>query len=68
MIARRAFMATGMAFAALPLHAQAARFSVKGAMEQGSLCVGATEPSAQVSIDCKIVRVSSGGIFAFATA
>jgi hypothetical protein len=65
MIPRRAFLATGAAFAALPTLAQAFRFTVKGAMAQGGLCIGTTEPGAQVSIDGKPVRVSSGGVFVF---
>jgi murein DD-endopeptidase MepM/ murein hydrolase activator NlpD len=64
MLARRAFLAAGAAFA-LPLRAQTLRFTVKGAMQQGSLCIGTTEPGAQVSVDGKDVRVSAGGIFAF---
>ncbi|HEY5346782.1 MAG TPA: M23 family metallopeptidase [Rhizomicrobium sp.] len=34
-------------------------------MEQGSLCVGASEPGAKISIDGRPVRVSPTGIFAF---
>ena len=65
MIPRRAFLATGAAFAAMPLHAEAMRFSVKGAMAQGGLCVGMAEAGAQISIDGRPVRVSANGIFAF---
>jgi murein DD-endopeptidase MepM/ murein hydrolase activator NlpD len=65
MMERRAFLAAGAAFAALPLRAQPLRFSVRGAMEQGSLCVGTAEPGARVSVDGQAVRVSANGVFTF---
>jgi murein DD-endopeptidase MepM/ murein hydrolase activator NlpD len=65
MIPRRAFLAAGAAFAALPLRAQPLRFGVAGTMEQGTLSVGTAEPGAKVSIDGQEVRVSPTGIFAF---
>jgi murein DD-endopeptidase MepM/ murein hydrolase activator NlpD len=63
-VRRRAFIAGTLAFAATPVFA-VSRFSVKGALEQGSLALGLTDPGAVVLVDGKDVRVTRGGAFAF---
>lgn len=65
MIARRRFLATGMAFAALPAWAAESRLVIKGAMEQGSLALGYAEPGATATVDGQKVRMSPAGAFAF---
>jgi murein DD-endopeptidase MepM/ murein hydrolase activator NlpD len=67
MIQRRSFLASATAALLLPGGARAAesRLSLSGAMEQGSLVIGRTAPSAHVSIDGTPVRVSPDGAFAF---
>lgn len=65
---RRAFVATGFAFLAIPAWAAGRtkdRLVVKGAMEQGSLALGYADPKASVKIDGQPVRLSSDGVFAF---
>ena len=41
-----------------------AETTLKGAIEQGSLVIGRTEPGAKVALDGKALPVSSGGLFA----
>lgn len=69
MIRRRRFLATGLAFAALPawvpVWASSSRLVVKGTMEQGSLALGYAEPGARATVDGQKVRMSPQGVFAF---
>ena len=67
MIRRRVFVASALAFAAMPAWAasRAHRLVIKGAMEQGSLALGYAEKGASVSVDGEKVRLSPGGVFAF---
>jgi murein DD-endopeptidase MepM/ murein hydrolase activator NlpD len=66
-IPRRAFLAGAAVAFAWPRAACASPsgFTLSGAMEQGSLVVGRTDPRAMVSIDGTPVRVSPHGLFAF---
>ena len=72
MIARRGVLA-GLALAADPVflrHARAedeppVRFTVTGAMEQGSLAIGAAPPGSLVSLDGRPLNVTADGRFAF---
>jgi murein DD-endopeptidase MepM/ murein hydrolase activator NlpD len=67
LIRRRAFVASGLAFAAVPGWAASRtnRLVIKGAMEQGSLALGYAEKGASVTVDGETLRLSSGGVFAF---
>ncbi|HXS06647.1 MAG TPA: M23 family metallopeptidase [Rhizomicrobium sp.] len=65
MIHRRAFVGSGLLFAALPAWAAAGRLVIKGALEQGSLALGYAEKGARVTIDGEKVRLSPDGVFAF---
>ena len=67
MIRRRVFVASALAFAAMPAWAasRAGRLVIKGTMEQGSLALGYAEKGASVSVDGEKVRLSPGGVFAF---
>lgn len=65
---RRAFVATGLAFLAMPAWAAGRRKNrlvIKGTMEQGSLALGYADPRATVKIDGQAVRLSPDGVFAF---
>ncbi|MBI3676942.1 MAG: M23 family metallopeptidase [Proteobacteria bacterium] len=64
---RRLFLVGAAAFSALPriAWADSARTMLSGAMEQGSLVVGRTEPGAKVELDGNSVSVSPEGLFAF---
>jgi murein DD-endopeptidase MepM/ murein hydrolase activator NlpD len=66
-IARREFVAGTAAAIVFSRVAQAEtlRFSLSGAMEQGSLIVGKTDAGANIAIDGTPVRVSPQGLFAF---
>ena len=65
-IRRREFLAAGLALAATPLKAaDAVRFSITGAMEQGSLALGYAEPGASATVDGEKLRMSPEGVFAF---
>jgi murein DD-endopeptidase MepM/ murein hydrolase activator NlpD len=66
MIARRAFLVSGCAFAAVPFVARgdAARLSFAGSLQQGSLVVGAAK-GASVTVNGTASQVSPEGIFAF---
>jgi murein DD-endopeptidase MepM/ murein hydrolase activator NlpD len=65
LIHRRAFVGSGLLFAALPAWAAAGRLVIKGALEQGSLALGYAEKGARVTIDGEKVRLSPDGVFAF---
>jgi murein DD-endopeptidase MepM/ murein hydrolase activator NlpD len=65
LIPRRGFLATGLAFAAVPARALGGRLVIKGAMEQGSLALGYAEAGASVTVDGEKVRLSPDGVFAF---
>lgn len=66
MIHRRAFVGSGLAFAAMPAWAaRSARLVIKGAMEQGSLALGYAAKGASVTVDGEKVRLSPQGVFAF---
>ncbi len=69
MMPRRAVLAGGCAFAALPtfLRADAMRLTLTGPLEQGSLVVG-TAKGASVTVDGAAVQVSPDGFFAFGLA
>jgi murein DD-endopeptidase MepM/ murein hydrolase activator NlpD len=64
---RRSFLAAAAAGLACPhaVLAQPSRVSFSGAMEQGSLAIGKTDPNASVSVEGVPVRVSPQGLFAF---
>jgi murein DD-endopeptidase MepM/ murein hydrolase activator NlpD len=66
MISRRALLASGGALAAAAFSARAAapRVTLTGSMEQGSLIVGHTEPSARVLFDDAPLHISPEGLFA----
>jgi len=67
LIGRRAFVASGLALAAMPAWAGTGmkRLVIKGAMEQGSLALGYAQKGASVSVDGEKLRLSPGGVFAF---
>jgi len=63
---RRGFLATGFAFAATPVFASdAIRFSITGAMEQGSLAFGQAPPDSLAALDGRPLDVTSDGRFVF---
>jgi murein DD-endopeptidase MepM/ murein hydrolase activator NlpD len=66
-IVRRVFLAGAAAALACSrtAFAQPSRLSFSGALEQGSLVIGKTEPGASVTVDNVPVRVSPQGLFAF---
>jgi murein DD-endopeptidase MepM/ murein hydrolase activator NlpD len=70
MIARRALLATGAAFALLPRAAADVprqdadpRISLRGSREQGGLLIGKVAPNVAVEIDGQPVHVTSQGLF-----
>ncbi len=66
MISRRAVVAGFTALAAIPARAQPeARFSITGAMEQGSLALGTAPPGSIVALDGRPLRVTKTGRFVF---
>lgn len=67
MMPRRAFVGAALSLAALPVRAQErpARFSVTGAMEQGSLAIGSAPPGSLVALDGRPLAVTADGRFAF---
>jgi murein DD-endopeptidase MepM/ murein hydrolase activator NlpD len=70
MISRRAVVAGLASLSAAPAFAQTpagpeARFTVTGAMEQGSLALGTAPPGSVVALDGRPLRVTRGGRFAF---
>jgi murein DD-endopeptidase MepM/ murein hydrolase activator NlpD len=64
---RRFFIGASLLFAASPAGAQdkPVRFSVTGAMEQGSLAMGSAPPGSLVALDSRPLRVTADGRFAF---
>ncbi len=61
---RRGFLATGVAFVSVPAFASdAIRFSVTGAMEQGSLAFGQAPPGSLAALDGRPLDVTSDGRF-----
>jgi murein DD-endopeptidase MepM/ murein hydrolase activator NlpD len=66
MMRRRFFVGAALSFAAAPSWAaEAVRFSVTGAMEQGSLALGSAPPGSQVALDGRPLHVTADGRFAF---
>jgi murein DD-endopeptidase MepM/ murein hydrolase activator NlpD len=66
MTTRRGFVAGLAGLAAAPAFAQApVRFSVTGAMEQGSLALGTAPPGSVVALDGRPLHVTPEGRFAF---
>lgn len=64
---RRFFIGASLLFAASPAGAQdgPVRFSVTGAMEQGSLAMGSAPPGSLVALDGRPLHVTADGRFAF---
>lgn len=64
---RRFFIGASLLFAASPAGAQEGpvRFSVTGAMEQGSLAMGSAPPGSLVALDGRPLHVTADGRFAF---
>ena len=67
MMRRRFFVGASLSLSAFPASAQEkpARFSVTGALEQGSLALGLAPPGSLVSLDGRPLRVTADGRFAF---
>jgi murein DD-endopeptidase MepM/ murein hydrolase activator NlpD len=67
MMRRRFFIGASLSLAAFPAIAQEKpiRFSVTGALEQGSLVLGSAPPGSLVALDGRPLRVSADGRFAF---
>jgi hypothetical protein len=64
---RRFFIGGSLLFVASPAGAQEkpVRFSISGAMEQGSLAMGSAPPGSLVALDGRPLRVTADGRFAF---
>jgi murein DD-endopeptidase MepM/ murein hydrolase activator NlpD len=62
---RRAFLTGSLSCLALPAFADTVRFSVTGAMEQGSLALGTALPGSQVALDGRPLDATADGRFAF---
>ena len=65
MTTRRTFVTGLAALPALPARADDARFTVVGAMEQGSLALGQAPPGSHVALDGRPLRVTAAGRFVF---
>jgi murein DD-endopeptidase MepM/ murein hydrolase activator NlpD len=67
MMRRRYFIGASLSFAASAARAQdkPVRFSVTGAMTQGSLALGSAPPGSQAALDGRPLRITSDGRFAF---
>jgi murein DD-endopeptidase MepM/ murein hydrolase activator NlpD len=67
MMRRRYFIGASLSFAASAASAQErpTRFSVTGAMTQGSLALGSAPPGSQVALDGRPLRATADGRFAF---
>ena len=67
MMRRRYFIGASLSFAATAASAQEkpVRFSVTGAMTQGSLALGSAPPGSHVALDGRPLRVTDDGRFAF---
>jgi murein DD-endopeptidase MepM/ murein hydrolase activator NlpD len=63
-VKRRAFLGGVLALGAAPSQA-AVRFTVSGAMEQGSLALGSAPPGSSVALDGRPLAVTADGRFAF---
>ncbi|HWY61624.1 MAG TPA: M23 family metallopeptidase [Rhizomicrobium sp.] len=65
-IRRREFLAAGFALAATPLKAaDTVRFSITGAMEQGSLAFGSAPPGSLAALDGRPLTITPDGHFVF---
>ena len=66
MIRRRCFIGASMALT-VPVLAQEklVRFSISGAMEQGSLAMGSAPPGSQTALDGRPLRITADGRFVF---
>src|SRR5689334_15795347 len=64
---RRFFLGASLSLAALPAVGQekSVRFSVTGAMTQGSLALGSAPPGSLVALDGRPLRVTRDGRFTF---
>ena len=63
---RRSFLVSSLAFAAAPAFAaDPIRFTVTGAMEQGSLASGAAPPGSQAALDGRPLAITPEGRFVF---
>ena len=65
---RRFLIGASLSFAASPTWSQAekpARFSVTGALAQGSLALGSAPPGSLVALDGRPLRITADGRFAF---
>ena len=63
---RREFLAAGLALAAKPLSAaEKVRFSITGALEQGSLAFGLAPPGSQAALDGRPLTITPDGHFVF---
>jgi murein DD-endopeptidase MepM/ murein hydrolase activator NlpD len=64
---RRGFIGAALSLAAMPARADDAslRFSVTGALEQGSLALGSAPPGSLVALDGRPLRVTDDGRFVF---
>jgi murein DD-endopeptidase MepM/ murein hydrolase activator NlpD len=68
MIRRRFLIGASLSFAACPAWGQMekpVRFSVAGALQQGSLALGSAPPGSLVALDGRPLRVTAEGRFAF---
>lgn len=68
MIRRRFVIGASLSFAASPAWSQTekpVRFSVTGALQQGSLALGSAPPGSLVALDGRPLRVTADGRFAF---
>ena len=67
MMRRRLFLGASLSLAAMPARAddKTVRFSVTGAMMQGSLAMGSAPPGSLVALDGRPLRVTADGRFAF---
>ena len=66
MTTRRSFVTGLMALPAFPVcAADEVRFTVTGAMEQGSLALGHAPPGSRVALDGRPLRVTPAGRFVF---
>ena len=67
MMRRRCFIGASLSAAALPAFAQdkPVRFSVSGALEQGSLVMGSAPPGSLASLDGRPLHITADGRFVF---
>jgi murein DD-endopeptidase MepM/ murein hydrolase activator NlpD len=62
---RRVFLGQALAFGAAPALAAEPRFTVTGAMEQGSLALGSAPPGSAAALDGRPLKVLADGRFVF---